>query len=58
MRAVDTNVRIVTRDDVRQAAAADLFVKNGEWVSVLTLPKAIWVLQTIYLRPDAVNCSE
>ena len=54
MRAVDTNVlvRILTRDDARQAAA-DRFVANGAWVSVLALAEATWVLATVYDRSAA-----
>lgn len=50
MRAVDTNVlvRIMTRDDPRQAAAADAFVAGGAWVSVLALAEASWVLTSVY----------
>ena len=50
MRAVDTNVlvRLITRDDVRQAASADAFVENGAWVSVLALAEATWVLAAVY----------
>ncbi|MDP3718377.1 MAG: PIN domain-containing protein [Acidobacteriota bacterium] len=50
MRAVDTNVlvRMITRDDPRQAAAADAFVANGAWVSVLALAEASWVLTSVY----------
>lgn len=57
MRAVDTNVlvRLITRDDARQAASADLFVENGAWVSVLALAEATWVLAAVYeLRPSDV----
>jgi len=52
MRAVDTNVlvRLATRDDARQAAAADLFVQNGAWVPVLALAEATWVLASVYGR--------
>jgi predicted nucleic-acid-binding protein len=52
MRAVDTNVlvRLLTRDDSRQAAAADLFVENGAWVSILVLAEATWVLTSVYER--------
>lgn len=52
MRAVDTNVlvRLVTRDDTGQAAAADQFVEKGAWVSVLALVEATWVLTTVYQR--------
>lgn len=50
MRAVDTNVlvRLITRDDTRQAASADLFVEKGAWVSTLALTEATWVLSTVY----------
>jgi len=54
MRAVDTNVlvRLITRDDARQAAAADSFVEKGAWVSVLSLAEAMWVLTSVYeLKP-------
>ena|SRR5450755_2839217 len=52
MRAVDTNVlvRLLTRDGRRQAAAADLFVENGAWVSILALAEATWVLTSVYER--------
>ena len=50
MRAVDTNVlvRLITRDDTRQVAAADLFIENGAWVSILALAEATWVLVSVY----------
>jgi predicted nucleic-acid-binding protein len=50
MRAVDTNVlvRLVTRDDAKQAAAADEFIAGGAWVSHLVLMEATWVLTTVY----------
>jgi len=50
MRAIDTNVlvRLIARDDPRQSAAADAFVENGAWVSLLALAEAIWVLDTVY----------
>jgi predicted nucleic-acid-binding protein len=54
MRAVDTNVlvRLITRDDPHQAAAADRFVEKGAWVSVLALAEAMWVLASVYeLKP-------
>jgi predicted nucleic-acid-binding protein len=43
MRAVDTNVlvRLVTRDDTDQAAAAEAFVANGAWVPHLVLAEAM-----------------
>src|SRR5262245_55047170 len=50
MRAVDTNVlvRLLTRDDAKQVAAAERFVANGAWVSHLVLMEAAWVLTTVY----------
>ncbi len=50
MRAVDTNVlvRLVTRDDPRQVAAAETFVAKGAWVSHLVLAEATWVLSAVY----------
>ena len=52
MRAVDTNVlvRLVTRDDTRQVAAAERFVERGAWVSHLVLAEATWVLTSVYER--------
>jgi predicted nucleic-acid-binding protein len=50
MRAVDTNVlvRLATRDDARQVAAAEAFVARGAWVSHLVLVEAVWVLTSVY----------
>jgi predicted nucleic-acid-binding protein len=50
MRAVDTNVlvRLIARDDSRQAASAENFIEKGAWVSVLALAEAAWVLSTVY----------
>lgn len=50
MRAVDTNVlvRLVTRDDAKQVAAAEAFVARGAWVPHLVLAEAIWVLSSVY----------
>jgi predicted nucleic-acid-binding protein len=50
MRAIDTNVlvRLITRDDARQAASADLFVEKGAWVPVLALAETTWVLAAVY----------
>jgi predicted nucleic acid-binding protein len=50
MRAVDTNVlvRLVTRDDPEQVAAAEAFVKTGVWVSHLVLTEVTWVLSAVY----------
>lgn len=55
MRAVDTNVlvRLLTRDDLYQAAAADAFTEKGAWVSHLVLTETICVLQTVYGRNAA-----
>ena len=52
MRAVDTNVlvRLIVRDDIRQARAADAFVEYGAWVSVLALAETVWVLTAVYRR--------
>jgi len=55
MRAVDTNVlvRLITRDDVRQTSAANLFVQKGVWASHLALAEAIWVLAKSYRHSAA-----
>ena len=52
MRAADTNVlvRLVTRDDTKQVAAAENFVASGAWVSHLVLAEATWVLTSVYDR--------
>ncbi|MGH9201831.1 MAG: PIN domain-containing protein [Vicinamibacterales bacterium] len=52
MRAVDTNVlvRLVTRDDAKQLAAAEAFVASGAWVPQLALAEATWVLASVYDR--------
>ena len=57
MRAVDTNVlvRLVTRDDAKQVAAAEAFVASGAWVSHLAVAEATWVLASVYDRePEAI----
>ena len=57
MRAIDTNVlvRLITRDDARQVAAAEAFVERGAWVPHLAIAEATWVLASVYDRdPDAV----
>ncbi len=54
MRAIDANilVRLIIRDDSRQAAAAETFVEDGAWVSVLALAETASVLSTVYeLKP-------
>lgn len=55
MRAVDTNVlvRLATRDDARQVAAAEAFVARGAWVSLLVLVESTWVLASVYERTPA-----
>ncbi len=52
MLAVDTNVlvRLLTRDDAKQAAAADAAIAKGAWVSQLVLAEAVWVLDAVYER--------
>lgn len=52
MHAVDTNVlvRLLTRDDSRQVAAAERFVRAGAWVSHLALLETTWVLTSVYER--------
>ncbi len=55
MRAVDTNVlvRLITRDEAAQMAAAERFVESGAWVSHLVLAEATWVLDAVYERTAA-----
>jgi predicted nucleic-acid-binding protein len=55
MRAVDTNVlvRLITRDDARQVAAAETFVSKGAWVPLLAIAEAAWVLDAVYARSPA-----
>jgi predicted nucleic-acid-binding protein len=50
MHAVDTNVlvRLITRDDAKQTAAAEAFVARGAWVSHLVLVETVWVLDSVY----------
>lgn len=50
MRAIDTNllVRLLTRDDARQAERAERFVASGAWVSHLVLAECVWVLSSVY----------
>jgi predicted nucleic-acid-binding protein len=57
VRAVDTNVlvRLITRDDAKQVAAAEAFVASGAWVPHLALAEATWVLASVYDRdPEAI----
>src|SRR5215471_10743703 len=55
MRAVDTNVlvRLVTRDDRKQVAAAESSVSKGAWVSTLVLVEASWILTAVYALTNA-----
>lgn len=50
MHAVDANVlvRLITRDDGKQVAAAESFISKGAWVSHLVLAETIWVLTAAY----------
>jgi predicted nucleic-acid-binding protein len=50
MRAVDTNVlvRLIARDEARQAAAAETFVERGAWVPQLAVAEFAWVLAALY----------
>lgn len=52
MRAVDTNavVRLLARDDAKQARVAEEFTENGAWVSHLVLAETTWVLDARYER--------
>jgi predicted nucleic-acid-binding protein len=48
-------VRLLTRDDARQLAAAEAFIASGAWVSHLVLAEATWVLASVYERgPEAI----
>lgn len=59
MRAIDTNVlvRLLTRDDARQVAAAEAFIAHGAWVPHLALAEATWVLASVYDRTPAAIAS-
>jgi predicted nucleic-acid-binding protein len=50
MVAVETNVlvRLITRDDPKQVAAAEAFVPRGAWVSHLVLAETTRVLSAAY----------
>jgi predicted nucleic-acid-binding protein len=52
VRAVDTNVlvRLLARDDPKQAATAEAFVAPGAWVSHVVLVEAVWVLDSVFER--------
>ena len=55
MRAIDTKVllRLLARDDRKQAESAEAFVATGTWVSHLVLAEAIGVLAAVYGRDAA-----
>ena len=59
MRAVDTNVlvRLLTRDDAKQVAAAESFITRGAWVSHLALAEATFVLDAVYERGPAESAT-
>lgn len=52
MRAADTNllVRLIVRDDLDQAHAAEEFIARGAWISHLVLAETLWVLDVVYER--------
>jgi len=57
MRSVDTNVlvRLIVRDDRRQAAIAEEFISKGAWISHLVLAETSWVLESVYeLRAEQI----
>jgi predicted nucleic-acid-binding protein len=62
MRAVDTNilVRLLTRDDLKQTAAAERFVEGGAWISHVVLTEALSVLASVFDRgaSDLANAVE
>ena len=55
MRAIDTNVlvRVLVRDDPKQAQAADAYIAQGAWISHLVLAETMWVLDAVYDRSAA-----
>jgi predicted nucleic-acid-binding protein len=57
MRAIDTNVlvRLIVRDERKQAELADAFIAKGAWVSHLVLAEACRVLDSVYgLKPAEI----
>ena len=52
MLALDTHVlvRLLARDDAKQAAAADAAIAKGAWVSQLVLAETVRVLDAVYAR--------
>lgn len=60
MKAIDTNVlvRLIARDDARQTALADAYIRSGVWVSVLALAETSWILSASYnLRPHEIGAA-
>ncbi len=55
MHAIDTNVlvRLLARDDAKQAKTADAYISKGAWVSHLVLVETVWVLDAVYQRSPA-----
>ena len=55
MLAIDNNVlvRLLVRDDEKQAKLADQCVARGTWVSHLVLAETMWVLDSVYARTPA-----
>lgn len=53
MHAADTNllVRLLTRDEPSQFAAAKRFVAKGAWVSTVVVAEVVWVLRVVYQCP-------
>lgn len=62
MRAVDTNVlvRLLVRDNAKQTASAETYIKPGAWVPHIALVETVWVLQSYYekSRAEIVNFIE
>lgn len=62
MVAIDTNVlvRLLTRDDLSQVRAAESFIRQGAWVSLLVLAETTWVLTSVYGvgRPELARSIE
>jgi predicted nucleic-acid-binding protein len=55
MRAVDTNVlvRLIARDDRKQAESAEESVAKGAWISHVVRVETCWVLDSVYdLAPE------
>jgi predicted nucleic-acid-binding protein len=52
MLAVDTKVlvRLLARDDTKQALAAYQAVIKGAWISHLVPAEAVWVIDAVYAR--------